>query len=316
MSEEKSLSKKLKKPLFMLLKLVVSGGLLWFIMHKAGIVKVAGLMEQISIAAFLLAVFLYLFSLFVSSLRWGLLVRSNLGVWKLCWLYLMGSFFNVILPGLVGGDAIKGYYFYKLTGKGAEAAASIFMERYLGFIAMLVISIIAYPFGFPYLRSMAPSVTFFGEKLGLLALVLPAVVAGALIFTALFLVLRIGKGIRYLADFYGYFDMFGKAAIIKGVLLSFGVQLLNIISVYILARSLHITVSPALFLVFVPLIITFSFVPISISGLGIREASFVLLFGAVGVSAQAATALSFAWFLSIVLASLTGIVEYIRIKKA
>lgn len=314
--EKKSLFKRLKKPLFLLLKIVVSGGLLWLIMHKAGIAKVAAIMKTINPAVFLGAVFLYLFSLFISSVRWGLLVRSKLSVWKLFSLYLLGAFFNTILPGLVGGDAIKGYYFYKLTGKGAEAAASIFMERYLGFIAMLIISIIAYPFGFPYLRNMGPALSLFGIRLGLLAWVLPAVVAGMLIFTALFLVLRIGKGIRYLADFYGYFDMFGKGAITKGAIISFGVQLLNILSVFILASSLGVKVSPSLFLVFVPLIITFSFVPLSISGLGIREASFVLLFGSVGVSPQAATALSFAWFLSMVLASMTGLVEYIRIKKA
>ena len=54
---------------------------------------------------------------------------------------------------------------------------------------------------------------------------------------------------------------------------------------------------------------------ISISGLGVRESAFVLLFRLTGVPAEASMSISFLWFLSIVAASLIGLVEYLRIRR-
>ncbi len=50
-------------------------------------------------------------------------------------------------------------------------------------------------------------------------------------------------------------------------------------------------------------------------GTGAREASFVLLFGFLGISPAQATAVSFAWFLSVATGSLPGLIEYLRYKK-
>ena len=55
--------------------------------------------------------------------------------------------------------------------------------------------------------------------------------------------------------------------------------------------------------------------PISISGLGVRKSAFVLLFGLTGVPAKASMSISFLRFLSIVTASLIGLVEYLRIRR-
>jgi uncharacterized membrane protein YbhN (UPF0104 family) len=69
----------------------------------------------------------------------------------------------------------------------------------------------------------------------------------------------------------------------------------------------------ALFM-FMPIIVTVSSIPVSISGVGLREGAFVLLLGSIGIPPDAATALSFAWFLSVVAGGLTGIYEYLRHK--
>ncbi|MDA8169612.1 MAG: lysylphosphatidylglycerol synthase transmembrane domain-containing protein [Nitrospiraceae bacterium] len=292
-----------KKALLFILKLSVSGSLLYYVLRKAGIANVLGTIGGIHPAAFMGAVALYLIAQLVSSMRWRLLVESRLGLKKFYSLYLLGSFFNTILPGLVGGDAVKAYYFYKQTGNLAEGAASIFMERYLGFIALLLVAFMAYPFGLPYLRDTG--LTWF----------LPILFGGFVIASFVFFTFRIGRRLRFLEDIYGYFERYRKTTLAKGVLLSFGVQGLTVFAVYTIALGLHVAVSLPLFFIFVPLIVTFSFVPISISGIGLREASFVLLFGSVGLAPQTATALSFAWFLSMAAGSLTGLVEYLRIKK-
>ncbi len=305
----------LKKALLLVLKFSVSGTLLYLVLRRAGVQNVVHAIRGINPAFFLAAVALYFAGTFVSSIRWRLFVKSGMPLRKFFTLYLLGSFFSTFLPGLVGGDAFKGYYLYKKTGKMAEAMASIFMDRYLGFVALLILAALAYPLGLPYLRTVSlPAPGGHTAHLGL-AWFLPLVLLAFLVFSLVFFKLRLFGRIRLLADFYGYFDIYGRRSIINGVLLSFGVQALAIAAVYTLSRGLGMEVSLPLFFIFVPLITTFAAVPVSISGIGIREASFVLLFGSVGIAPRTATALSFAWFLSSAVASLSGLYEYLKLKR-
>ena len=59
----------------------------------------------------------------------------------------------------------------------------------------------------------------------------------------------------------------------------------------------------------------FSMLPISISGLGVREGAFVLFFGLIGIKPEVATAISLSWFMTISAAGIIGLIEYIRYKK-
>ncbi|MDA8388705.1 MAG: lysylphosphatidylglycerol synthase transmembrane domain-containing protein [Nitrospiraceae bacterium] len=306
----------LKKPLFFILKLSVSSALLYLVLHRAGVQNVISAIIGINPAFFLAAMALYIAGTFVSSIRWRLFVESGPPLRRFFSLYLLGCFFSTFLPGLFGGDAVKGYYLYKETGKTAEAMASSFMDRYLGLAALLVMASLVYPLGLPHLRAFALTLPG-GQPVRLrLSWLLPALVAGFLAASLAFFKLRPGRGrIKLLADFYGQFGLYGRKAVVNGVLLSFGVQALSVISVCVLARGLGINVPLPLFFIFVPLIALISAIPVSVSGIGIREASFVLLFGAVGVNPRTATALSFAWYLSYSAASLTGLYEYLKIKR-
>jgi hypothetical protein len=120
-----------------------------------------------------------------------------------------------------------------------------------------------------------------------------------------------------LSEFYDYFHYYRnqKGVILKALLLSAVVQVIGFCAVYILALGLGVNIPFLACLVFVPLIIMFAAVPLSISGIGIREGAFVLLFGLIGIRQDAATALSLSWFLANSTGSLTGIIEYIRYRK-
>ncbi len=72
---------------------------------------------------------------------------------KLFSLYLIGAFFNTVLPGLIGGDAVKAFYLYRATGKGSLSLASIFMDRYIGFVMLIIICTIVFPFGYSYFHN-------------------------------------------------------------------------------------------------------------------------------------------------------------------
>lgn len=296
---------KVNRIFFLPLKLTVSSVLLYVVLSRTGPEQVFFTLEGMNPYAFISAILLSLFAQFISTLRWKLLLPGTLGIKKLFPLYMIGSFFNTILPGLIGGDAVKAFYLYRAIGRGSLSLASIFMDRYLGFVMLTIICTIAFPFGYSYFQN-SPVVW-----------ILPFIVLTFIIASLLVFGLRLGKRIKILAEFYDYFYSYRnhKGVIMKALLISAFVQLSAIFAVYVLALGIGEHVPFLACLIFLPLIIMFTALPISISGIGIREGAFVLFFGLIGIRPGVATALSLSWFLATTTGSLWGLIEYIRYKK-
>jgi glycosyltransferase 2 family protein len=299
------LALKVNKTVLILVKIAVSSGLLYIVFRKTGLGEVAATLREVSIPALLSAIALYIFAQFISTIRWKLLLPAGIGMRKLFSLSMIGSFFNTFLPGVIGGDAVKGLYLYRLTGKGSLSLASIFMDRYIGFAALIVICTVAFPFGFRF---------FAGSPVMWL---LPVVVFSFIGASLLIFGLRLGQRIRVLSEFYSSFHAYRNQATIIGktFLLSLIVQCTGIFTVYLLAVGMGQQIPFLSFFLFIPLTVLFTMIPISISGLGIRESAFVLFFGLVGVQPGVATALSLLWFVTVSFASLVGLVEYIKYKR-
>lgn len=283
----------------------MSGGFLYAVVSRTGIENIISSLKDISPVSFLLAVMIYFSSILISALRWKLLLHERFGFKRLLSFYMIGSFFNQILPGIIGGDAVKAYYLYRDTGRGGSAVASVFMDRYIGFTALMFVGLTAFPFGLRYFRG-----SFIEWILPLMVLFF---VAGSFVVFGL----KVGKGIRFLSGFYGYFEQYkGKGkTIAQTFFISLVIQVIIIFAIYILSLGLHLNAPLLPFFMFIPIISTISTVPVSIAGIGVREASFVLLFGSLGISPAHATAMSFAWFLSMAAGSLPGLVEYARCKR-
>lgn len=299
------MGQNLKRIAFLILKLSVSSVLLYIILKRTGVEQVLASLKGMSPAAFIIAVFIYLFAQFMSTVRWKLLLPGALNLRKLYSFYMIGAFFNTVLPGIIGGDAIKAYYLYRVTGKGSLTFTSIFMDRYIGFSALLAICIIAFPFGYAHLR---------GSQVEWLLPLIVLSFAGASFLIFRF---RLGKGIPLFSESYEYFHSYRnqKGVIVKAFLLSVLIQLSGIFAAYVLALGMGEPIPFLACLIFLPLVIVFTMLPISISGIGVREGAFVIFFGLIGVKPEVATALSFSWFLSFAAGSLLGLVEYIRHKK-
>ncbi|MEJ2324987.1 MAG: lysylphosphatidylglycerol synthase transmembrane domain-containing protein [Nitrospirota bacterium] len=305
MSSRKPSPGNLKKPALLILKISVSGGLLYVVLARAGLNNVVGLLTDINPWAFVFAVFTYIAAQFVSSIRWKLLLKDDFSLKRLFPLYLLGSFFSIFMPGLVGGDAMKIYYLYKETGKGSQSLASVFMDRYIGFCTLMALGMLAFPFGLGYFRG------------SWIEWVLPLIVLGFVSASLAIFGLRLFNRIRFLSDLYNYFHFYRRRGkvIVKTVLLSVVVQVAIIYAIYVLALGLGEHIPFLAMLIFVPIITTVSAFPISLAGIGLREASSVLLFGTIGVGPDTATAISFAWFLSTAAGGLTGLYEYLRVKE-
>jgi glycosyltransferase 2 family protein len=299
------LALKVNKILLSIIKLSISSVLLYFVFEKTGLTQVLRTLSSINVTAFVAAIFLYVFAQLISTLRWKLLLPDGLGLKKLFSLYMIGAFFNTFLPGIIGGDAIKGFYLYKITGKVGLALASVFMDRYLGFVVLIAICALAFPFGYQYL---------YGSNMEWILL---SVILSFILGSFLFFGLRIGQHIKHLADLYHYFHIYRneRGMIGKALLLSVCIQFSGFLAVYILALGLGQHIPFLSLLIYLPLIILIAMIPISISGLGVREGAFVLFFGFIGVKPEAAAAISLSWFITASAGSLIGLIEYVKYKK-
>ncbi|NTU41820.1 MAG: flippase-like domain-containing protein [Nitrospirales bacterium] len=303
-----------RKILFLLLKAAVSLGLLIFLWSRLDTSDLSSAIARVSPWSFGAAVVIYLLSTYISALRWRLLVPFPFTTGRLFSLYIIGSFFNTCMPGTIGGDAVKAYYMGrelkgKEGGSAAVAVASVFMDRYMGLAALLFIPVAAMPLGLPFLETIPGGLP--------LKWLLPLGFACFLAGTFLLFRIRIGERVRFLMKIYDYLHYYSsrRADLLNSFLYSILIQVSGSLAVYLLARGMGMDISFVSLLVFVPFISLISFLPVSISGLGVREGAFVFFLGSMGVPASAAISLSLLWFLSVVAASLWGGFEYWRYRQ-
>ncbi len=284
------------------MKLVISSLSLYIVLSKNDISHMMAMLRSIGPPAFFAASGLYICSLMGATLRWRLLLPWKYPFSRLLSLYMIGSFFSSFLPGVIGGDVVKAYYLNKDAKKISITLGSVFMDRYLGYVSLVLIGIIAFPF----------SLRFFGESPYRWAM--PAIFAAFVIGSFLFFGLKLGRRFKTVSESYDYFGTLGSrpAVIIKAVLISGLIQFSGFFAVSILAAAMGVQVPLLTLLVFLPIIITITSMPISISGLGVREGAFVVLLGLIGVRPEAATSLSLSWFFSSFIGSLPGLVAYMR----
>lgn len=291
-----------RKTLILIVKLAVSSLSLYVIFSKIDMREFGLMFVKIGPLYFLLAALPYIVAQAVSTFRWKLLLPEHFRFRRLFSLYMIGSFFNSFLPGLVGGDAVKAYYLNKDARKISLTLASVFMDRYFGYASLMIIGISAFPFAAGYFGKAAYK------------WLMPLIFATFSVGSVIFFRLKIGRGFASVGEIYEYFGRLKsrKDIIVKAVLLSFVVQFLNFLMVIILAMAMGENIPLILLFVFLPIIVTVTTIPISVSGLGVREGSFVLLLGLIGVSPAAATSLSLSWFFANFLGGLPGLVAYIR----
>jgi uncharacterized membrane protein YbhN (UPF0104 family) len=75
---------------------------------------------------------------------------------------------------------------------------------------------------------------------------------------------------------------------------------------YVIAVALGIHISPWYFLIFIPIISFLLTLPVSFSGLGVREGGYILLFGQAGVPSSLAFAMSLCVYAVAVATGLIG----------
>ena len=291
--------------LFWMLKIGVSALLLFFVVRKAGPANVIKHVQAMNPWFFLLAVVIYIGIAWLIALRWRILLDYRYPAGRLFSLHMIGNFFNTILPSSMGGDAVKAYYLYREMKSGGVSFGSVFLDRYLGLFARLILGMASGLAAYSKLKPIG------------LHWAMPAIFGVFIAGSAVVFRLRIGKRFGAIADFYDYLHshLMRGQVLLKTFLLSLVIQIFLIAMIAAVAWSIGQRLSFTELFVFIPIIMTIMIVPVSFSGFGVREGAFVLLFGLTGIPASISISISFLWFLSTAAASLIGLFEYLRYRK-
>jgi uncharacterized membrane protein YbhN (UPF0104 family) len=228
---------------------------------------------------FVLAFGLYLAALVLTFFRWFILVRVvdptfRLGAAVL--LGFIGSLFNLVIPGAVGGDLIKAAYLVKMDTNRTQAIASMVIDRIVGLLGLFILAGIAG--AFVWLKADAQirlliEVVWIATGLGLLGL--------AAIFTpgSLEYLQRLGSARGYRSPILG--ELRVMAATYRGRLGTVGAMFvlsslihgLNVVGFSLIGTMLFPTRVPSLqeHFLLVPLVFFTTAVPLPFGALGLSE---------------------------------------------
>jgi uncharacterized membrane protein YbhN (UPF0104 family) len=102
--------------------------------------------------------------------------------------------------------------------------------------------------------------------------------------------------------------------VIVSAALSVAVQLSGVVQVALIGAALGLEVPIAIFGVAVPMVALLTLLPISLNGMGVREAGMALFLQPAGVAASQAVAVAFLWFCSQTVAGLVGGAVYLNVR--
>ena len=132
-----------KRLLSSILKLSITIGILFFIVHKLGYETIVSTVKGASPFWFIVGVILFVISILLGAFQWRLLLKSRgveISVKKTISLYYTGIFFNNFMLGMVAGDSYKVANLHLSNKKAESSFAATFFDRIAG---LLVISLFA-----------------------------------------------------------------------------------------------------------------------------------------------------------------------------
>jgi len=309
------------KPIVMLLlKLLVSVGLLAYFLSRVHIERFIHTFATADYSWIVVAMVIYLFTQGFSAVRWTVLARP-LGIQTpfkdLLRYYLIGMFFNLFAPGTVGGDVSRVYYLVRDEEAHAHgrpvttvhAAMSVLMDRAIGMVVLVwlgAVGLLLFPhYAVPHTVRVVTLLLALGFVIAILLLpllrrLLP--LDGHPIVVKLRLALR-----SYRTEW---------RALALALLLSLVVHLIQAWMHLMMGRALSLEIPYSFCLIVYPLVGTFSAIPVSLNGLGLREGGYVYLLAVLGIGTEKAVAFGLLLFLIVALDSLVGGLLFLLQKSA
>lgn len=220
----------------------------------------------------------------ISCLKWSLFLRergTDLPLLRLLNLYFIGKFFSNFMPSMVGGDLTRSYLLGQQIHSQSKSFASVFLERFTGLLALLILSIV---FSLMNPMLMLEPKIFIAIGFVLIMLVF---ILGVFLNRRLLGVLveksqvapSIHKFLKKIASFQDDILFFRNryALVAKAMAYSFTFHIFASVNVYVCCLSINLYPSFKDIAVITPIILLLNIVPVSPNNLGWWEWTFSFL---------------------------------------
>jgi len=279
---------------------IVLGLLLWYLPLD----DVAQGFSNISWAVFASVLILFMVGHAVAAGKWWFLLERGFSYRKALKAHFAGLAANLCLPGVAGGDVVRAGLVAKFTSVTKLAAASL-SDRFIDMLALAIVS----ASGILMLRSGEANI---GLVLQIFALFLGALICvfyvGPKVVPMIFEAIPKLPAKSFALKIADEFDRLGKrpAALVTALLLSVAIQA-AFVSLFIwLADNAGVDAPRGAWFFAWPLAKILAVLPISLGGIGLREATLAGLMSPFGAEAAPVVAASLIWQAVLIVAGLIG----------
>lgn len=304
-----------KKFLF-IIQLFGSVFFIYYVFKNVDFYKLWSTLKEVNTTYFYCYILFSFASLFLYVFRWQM-VNKIIGVEvnykELFKIYLIGSFFSNFLPGSLGGDIYRGYILSKRSNSVSKSLISIFFERGIGLYMMFFMGMCISLF---YINEFPKYIFYF------------FFIIVFSVTTVIFIVVRHNliiwlsrvKALSSLSSFFTAVTDFIE--IIKKSPRNTFIIIITTIIYQLIATGITIFLyysvggSPEFFKMLSICILVFILVnvPISINGIGLREALFMYFSATIAISPEKNTIVSILIYITNLLIGLLGCAIYIHKK--
>jgi uncharacterized protein (TIRG00374 family) len=295
-------------------KIGLSVGLIYWLLQGADLETIWLTVRSANGVILLFAFLMFYIGYVLIAFRWRLLLQVK-GISARI-LYLLESvniaiLFNNLLPSTIGGDAYRMYDVWRLGGTKTTAVSVILIDRFLGMFALVSYGLIAAIIATEVQETIPGLVLYLAGILVTMVLIIWMVFGSGARLLHWFLSLEsrllsfpqkiVGKISDALSLYRGRGDVLAKA-----LLISYGIQLNVIMHFVIVAYALDVNIPVAGMFIIIPLATLIMLLPVSINGVGVREATLVFFFSIYGVSTESAIAFAWIWLAMLLAQGLVG----------
>jgi uncharacterized protein (TIRG00374 family) len=304
---------KTKNILFLAFKIIFSFSILAFLLFREVRIKnIPDALKDINLLLLVLSFSLHALGLLISAYRWQILIHAQEDDVPLGFLaksYLVGNFFNLFLPTRFGGDVMRIWDGSRYSRSILKSSAIVLVERFTGIIILL-----SFAFGVSLLRlDMAKKlpviwVSLLVGFLGLLAVLLFLTPLAHILLRRIpekGILTKIKTKVVELREIILVYRK-KRAAFFKALFWALLLQINVILHYYLAGRAFHLEIPLLDYFIFIPIILLILTIPVTISGLGLREMLFIQIFSTYGIADY--TAFSFSLVADFVFTLIIGII--------
>ena len=307
--------------IFFLVKVAISGGLLWLLFTRVDFARLWALARTASLPWLAGELTLYFAMVLVSAWRWGLLLAAQGLGFGFRWLtgsFLVATFFNNFLPSNIGGDVIRIADTASASGSKTLATTVVLIDRGIGLLGLVLLAAVgatAVPglldegggrIGPGLLWLAFGGAVLVAAPVLLMPRALPRLLQPVRVVHPEWIDERLDRLDGALGRFReapaALFGCFLGAVAVQAVLVGFYLAI---------ARSMSIPISFSELAVIVPISFLVQMLPVSVNGFGVREATFGFYFARLGLPLESALLVSFVGAALIMLFSVSGGVTYL-----